>query len=128
MPDSRLLRDDGVHAEFPVGNEAKTKQSPGPKDQARRNMDTIKITTQTLVNGSPADRLSKSDILGIIQDQESEIKRLEGLAHKPEFLEKELTERAAGLAALVALVNEREKTADANAPVTRAELAEILKK
>ena len=91
-------------------------------------MDTIKITTQTLVNGSPADRLSKSDILGIIRDQESEIKRLEGLAHKPEFLEKELAERAAGLKALVELVNSREKTADANAPVTRAELAEILKK
>jgi hypothetical protein len=91
-------------------------------------MDTIKITSQTLINGAPADRLSKSDILGIIRDQEFEIKRLEGMAHKPEFLEKELTERAAGLAALVALVNEREKTADANAPVTRAELAEILKK
>lgn len=118
----------GVHAQSLGGDGAKTKQSPAENPRARRNMDTIKITTQTLINGAPADRLSKSDILGIIRDQESEIKRLESLAHKPEFLEKELTERAAGLAALVALVDEREKTADANAPVTRAELAEILKK
>ena len=91
-------------------------------------MDTIKITSQTLVNGSPADMLSKSDILGIIRDQEAEIKRLEALAHKPDFLTKELDERKAGLEALVALVNEREKAAGDNAPVTRAELAEILKK
>ena len=127
VPDPRPSRGSGVHAPAPGGDGAKTKQSP-IEILARRNMDTIKITQQTLINGSPADKLSKSDVLGIIRDQESEIKRLESLAHKPEFLEKELAERAAGLKALVELVNSREKTADANAPVTRAELAEILKK
>ena len=91
-------------------------------------MDGIKITTQTLVNGAPADVLSKDDILGIIRDQEAEIARLEKLAHKPEFLEKDLDARKAGLDALLKLVNEREKAAAAAAPVTRAELAEILKK
>ena len=91
-------------------------------------MDTIKITSQTLINGSPADNLSKDDILGIIRDQEAEIARLEKLAHKPEFLEKDLDARKAGLDALLKLVNERETAAVAAAPVTRAELAEILKK
>lgn len=88
----------------------------------------LSITTQILVNGSPVENLTDADILDNIRDQEAEIARLEKLTHKPEFLEKDLDARKAGIEALVKLVNERKKAAGDNAPVTRAELAEILKK
>ena len=68
----------------------------------------IKITTKTLVNGQDVSEFTDSQIFGLIAQQENEIKKLSEIKAQPKKLIKELTERQAGIDALVAYLDSRE--------------------
>lgn len=66
---------------------------------------TLKIETQVLLNGEPASKYSASELYDMIAAQEATIKELEAIQTKPKALEKEIADRKAGIAALVAYMD-----------------------
>ena len=68
----------------------------------------IKITTKTLVNGQDVTEFTDSQIFDLIAQQEKAIEKLREIKAQPKKLVKELTERQAGIDALVAYLDSRE--------------------
>lgn len=62
----------------------------------------IDIKTKTFVNGIDVTTLTNAQVFDLIAEQENDIKKLEGIEAKPKLLVKEIEERKAGIAALVA--------------------------
>lgn len=62
----------------------------------------IDIKTKTFVNGIDVTTLTNAQVFDLIAEQEAAIKKLEGIEAKPKLLVKEIEERKAGIAALVA--------------------------
>lgn len=62
----------------------------------------IDIKTKTFVNGNDVATLTNAQVFDLIAEQEAAIKKLEGIEAKPKLLVKEIEERKAGIAALVA--------------------------
>lgn len=61
----------------------------------------LKITTRTYVNDRPLDGMPKADIYNLIAEQEARIRDLEAIQNKPKMLSDEISERKAGIQALV---------------------------
>jgi len=68
----------------------------------------IKITTKTLVNGQDVTDFTDSQIFDLIAQQEKAIEKLREIKAQPKKLVKELTERQAGIDALVTYLDSRE--------------------
>ena len=62
----------------------------------------IDVKTKTFVNGIDVTTLTNAQVFDLIAEQEAAIKKLEGIEAKPKLLVKEIEERKAGIAALVA--------------------------
>lgn len=68
----------------------------------------IKITTKTLINGQDVADFTDSQIFDLIAQQEKTIEKLREIKAQPKKLVKELADRQAGIAALVAYLDSRE--------------------
>lgn len=68
----------------------------------------IKITTKTLINGQDITDFTDSQIFDLIAQQEKTIEKLREIKAQPKKLVKELAERQAGIAALVAYLDSQE--------------------
>lgn len=68
----------------------------------------IEVTTQVNVNGVNAANYSDAQLYSMIQQQEGEIKALDGLQNKPQSLLAEIAKRQAGIDALVGYLNDRD--------------------
>lgn len=62
----------------------------------------IDIETKTFVNGINVTTMTNAQVFDLIAEQEAAIAKLEGIQAKPKLLVKEIEERKAGIAALVA--------------------------
>lgn len=77
--------------------------NPDPLTQKESTMSKIiDIKTKTFVNGIDVTTLTNAQVFDLIAEQEAAIKKLEGIEAKPKLLVKEIEERKAGIAALVA--------------------------
>lgn len=68
----------------------------------------INITTKTFINGEDVANMSDSQVYDLIAQQEKDIEKLESIKHKPKKLVKEIEDRKAGIAALVAYLDSKE--------------------
>lgn len=70
----------------------------------------IKIETRVFVNGSDVTGFADADLYNLIAEQEKAIAELEKIQAKPKRLQNEITERRAGIEALVKMLDERDTT------------------
>jgi hypothetical protein len=70
--------------------------------EPENDMNQIKITTQTLVNGADISRMPDEEIYTLIANQETKIAELNMIKNKPILLQAEIAKRQAGVDALVA--------------------------
>lgn len=104
-------RDDRVDAfaSYNLGDVAQTLN----QTKEDTTMNTITITTKTLVNGIDITTMSKAAIYDLIANQEKKIAELDDIKNKPKSLKKELLDRQAGIDALVAHLDKADDSADA---------------
>lgn len=74
-------------------------------------MNSIAITTKTLVNGQDIAGLSDSQVYDMIAQQEAEIAKLSAIVNKPQRLVAEIDKRQAGISALVAHLDSKDAPA-----------------
>lgn len=66
---------------------------------------TIKIETQVLINGTPANNFTVDELYAKISEQQKAIKDLEAIDPKPQRLVKEIAARQDGVAELVKYID-----------------------
>ena len=74
--------------------------TPSPKETTMNQA--IVITTKTFANGTDVSTMSVSDVYEMIAAQEASIAKLEAISAKPKKISAEIDARRAGIAALVA--------------------------
>lgn len=81
---------------------------PAPKEIPMSKPQVIKVENRTYINGVEAKDYGNAQIFDLIAAQEASVAELEKIKAKPKALTKEIAERNAGIAALVAYLDSKE--------------------